>query len=435
MPSRRTVLATVGAVTVADCTALPRFGRTDPDPPTQFLVEPTDWAHPDHDPGNTNVVPGSAAPSSFEPSWDVTFEENLYDPITAPVVADGVLYVVVTGEHPDGEFERLVALDAVTGEERWRHEVVETAFPYPPAVAGETVYWVASADTVLALNAADGSVRWTYDAVNHQPPVLAHGLVLVAGGDRDDPTLEALDPHTGRRYWNRRETDTRWRCLGADVTSVYVTRNPDGDDQRSELLSLDPQSGRTQWSTPRITSRSATIGADYIYASSDRPDARELVAFHKPTREIRWTERRDLQREAEGETVNGQQRVAAVADDTALVHVAFHGYFDDRIEARDPATGAVRWRFTRETGAADDTGDAVVRFGSPIVVGQRVYVPAATDPSDEEIDDETATLHVRELATGAEVARRDLAEPAAAKPVVADGRLYLRTATQLLTHV
>ncbi len=383
------------------------------------LTEPDDWAMPDYDAGNTRSPPGYAAPDDLDTAadWTVEFTEIEPDDVAGPVVADGVAYVALAGRRRGREAERLVALDARTGDERWRVSGPGGRDASPPVVSGETVFWLTSAGELRALHPTDGSTRWTRDVRNHSRQVPAHGLVLTVRGSHSNPRLAAIDPRSGTPYWTRSEGERGWDVLAADDDAFYVRLGAATDDQPVEFHALDPLTGESRWSTSRVESRGATVHAGTVYCSSGRPDARELLAFDTGRRDAEWSEIHDLQRTDDGVTTNGAQNVAAVTDDLLLLHYDFHGATHDRIEARDPDTGDALWTVA-------GTGDDPVLYAPPVVAGNRVYL---VQWRYDDAGDTDSTLRVLDRDGGDELTRLDLPEPTVTAPVVADGRLFLRT--------
>src|SRR5690606_37333629 len=101
----------------------------------------------------------------------------------------------------------LTALDLATGQTRWSVPTGTTQRG-TPALSGDgsTVYVTTGAGaTMLALNAADGSLRWTYSFDGEVPtygsPAVADGTVYVAVGSGSDGSVHAVDGATGDRAW------------------------------------------------------------------------------------------------------------------------------------------------------------------------------------------------------------------------------------------
>jgi outer membrane protein assembly factor BamB len=103
-----------------------------------------------------------------------------------PVVADGVVYIV-TSEVSAGDSAPagLYALDARTGQDRWRHQLATTT---DRAYASQIVYidgtlYLGDGASVLALDAASGQEQWRFktdEEVTAGPT--ASGGVLHFGG-------------------------------------------------------------------------------------------------------------------------------------------------------------------------------------------------------------------------------------------------------------
>jgi eukaryotic-like serine/threonine-protein kinase len=138
--------------------------------------------------------------ATAEVRWSVEDREN---PVTGPVLANGLLYVPYTS----GD---MVAYDPATGDERWRtmaglrdEEGDMNPRPGLPMVAEGVLYTssngFAGANTV-ALDAATGEELWSVPTGDFSAgaPLLFEGVLLV-GSDTGD--LLALDPATGAELW------------------------------------------------------------------------------------------------------------------------------------------------------------------------------------------------------------------------------------------
>lgn len=190
--------------------------------------------------------------------------------LSAPLVVDNVIYVgrnsPVAARHLD---DRLYALDAATGSVRWSYPV-RGAGRGRPAAARDGVY-VATPSTLLAISARSGAELWDASlggALLSCAPVAADDRVYAAAAGGQ---VHCLDPVTG---------DSRWVYpAGAEVTaapaiagdSLYV------GDAAGVLHALDSATGARRWrfstnagpleSSPVVAGNTVYIaGADSLHA-------------------------------------------------------------------------------------------------------------------------------------------------------------------------
>jgi outer membrane protein assembly factor BamB len=250
----------------------------------------------------------------------VTPTEQFVD--LAPVVAEGRVYLATIGEAAGGA-GALYALDAKTGRVHWRFATIEEPwrFPqeaygggswYPPSVVDGTVYWGTAnpypyggsrrhpnggafpgpalyTDTLLALDARTGALRWYDQVTPHDirdydfaiPPVVAGDTVFGAG---KSGLVIAWSRRTHRRLWEaevglhrndrgllpaRRvsvcpgllggvETPMAYAggtlfvpvvdlCMRASRTGYVPLERVDPASGRGALVALDGASGRVRW--------------------------------------------------------------------------------------------------------------------------------------------------------------------------------------------
>ncbi|WP_224333806.1 PQQ-binding-like beta-propeller repeat protein [Haloprofundus halobius] len=126
--------------------------------------------------------------------WNYSFPTG-YDSPSTPAVVDDI--VLVTGG------DRIVALDATTGERRWRF-VVGHEYTGAPATDGKRVY--VGAKNLYALDITDGSEQWR---------IVNHGVRDAVGWEKSVPFMArpvvtddavylragAFDPTDGSRLW------------------------------------------------------------------------------------------------------------------------------------------------------------------------------------------------------------------------------------------
>jgi outer membrane protein assembly factor BamB len=171
--TRRRLLASAAAVGVsgvAGCTG------TDRSPYTPGADGSTDWPVSGGEPGGSAHVPDAAVPrSAARLRWQIDLPVV---PTGQPLVADGRVFV-------DG-WQGTVALDAATGERRWKTTSERT--PTAQVVAGDHVYvGFDDGDThgVRALAASDGSEHWRAETPGH--------VTVLCRSTDDDPTLYVGD--------------------------------------------------------------------------------------------------------------------------------------------------------------------------------------------------------------------------------------------------
>lgn len=172
---------------------------------------------------------------------------------SAPAVADGTVYVGGRYLSDAGDYARLYALDAATGEEKWRFAPnsdggnrVST-----PAVAGGRVYATVTGRGILAFDARSGAVEWELTARRAvgwngvvSSPAVANGVVYATGGTR---RLYAVSAANGEERW-RVDFDEGSAAspVVADGT-VYQPGIEDETDPKPHLDAFDAATGERRW--------------------------------------------------------------------------------------------------------------------------------------------------------------------------------------------
>jgi outer membrane protein assembly factor BamB len=186
--------------------------------------------------------------------------------------------------HAPGARGLVLAWDADTGRELWRHDAaaVETS----PLVVGKLVYFGSWDGTFYALSARTGKVRWTYDASASITSSPAYDSGTVFAGT-DDGHVLALDAQTGKLRWNAASFSRfgRREYFYAAPTIAYgrvYIGNADGT-----LYAFGAKSGRLLW---------AQRAGTYIYTAAAVWDEKVYVgtwdgyfsAFDAGTGDLRW---------------------------------------------------------------------------------------------------------------------------------------------------
>lgn len=186
--------------------------------------------------------------------------------------------------------ERVLCLDAKTGNEIWKHEYeCNYSISYPagprctPAVADGKVYTLGAMGDLFCLDAAKGSVIWSKNlpkAYNAPVPLWGYAghpliyrnlLICMAGGKNS--AVVALDKGTGEEVWKALNTPKLGysppTLIEAGGTTQLLIFHGKG------LNSLNPETGRLYWSVPLVTAFGMAImgprkGGDYLVAGGHR---------------------------------------------------------------------------------------------------------------------------------------------------------------------
>ena len=183
--------------------------------------------------------PAANVQSSPEPEPDYPVGELLWrfkfpsvkDMSSNPTVADGMVYITLWDKS-------LHALDAATGSLVWSYNAGDT-FRSSPAVADGVLYAGSADNHLYALDASTGDLLWSYDTSHsiYAPPVLYDGVVYVGSGTH----IHALDSSTGELLWSK-EIDVHVSFAPLIVAGVmYVSSS------RGYLYALDAATGSTIW--------------------------------------------------------------------------------------------------------------------------------------------------------------------------------------------
>ncbi|MBL7188975.1 MAG: PQQ-like beta-propeller repeat protein [Phycisphaerae bacterium] len=171
----------------------------------------------------------------------------------APLVESDLLIL-----HIGGENACLIALDKITGTEKWRALDDRASYSAPIIIeqAGERVLVCWTGDSVSGLDPATGKLHWRHPftpskmVLNIATPVFENGYLFVSGF-YDGSLLLKVDPHSlaVKKVWRRmgkseRDTDSLHCCISTPIIQgdhIY------GVDSHGELRCLDLLTGDRIW--------------------------------------------------------------------------------------------------------------------------------------------------------------------------------------------
>jgi outer membrane protein assembly factor BamB len=241
---------------------------------------------------------------------------------SAPALKEGAVYVGGTDIGADEYY--LYALDAATGEERWRLQLGGSV-TFPTVVDG-VVYLGSDDNYVYALDSATGKWLWRFkagfegDVVGFSDPAVADGVVYIGGADR---YVYALDASTGELRWRHQVSD-QTPALTVVERVVYVSGWLGG------LRALDSGTGEELWVFGSGMTGPPAVADGIVYVGSSDG----AYALDAATGEERWLFHTD-----------GWFASPVVVEGVVYVTshiIAGNEYY---IYALDAAKGEERWRF------------------------------------------------------------------------------------------
>lgn len=184
----------------------------------------------------------------IESAWQAKLPDPVENP---PVVAQGVIYV---NTNPYSTPMTLDAFNASTGQLLWN---TQTDGISAPIVADGTVY-VTQRLALLALDAATGKSRWSVDTGGYPFPTLANNVLYIATPQNliSHNTLLAVETQTGRLLW---KTDLTIEGIKTDYLSHPLVGNGlaylnmqirNNDTTLFSLAAFHITTGKLAWSRP-----------------------------------------------------------------------------------------------------------------------------------------------------------------------------------------
>ncbi|MCB8883852.1 PQQ-binding-like beta-propeller repeat protein [Acidisoma cellulosilytica] len=361
-----------------------------------------EWAqqggNPAHDPGVSTIGANISQLWSADIGEGTAYRHRIPNP---PVVANGMVFSMSA----DGQVS---AFDLKTGDNIWRAYVRpkgSRSFDVGGGVSydGGLVYAATGFGEVICFDAKNGNIRWRkpLGSPARTAPTVAGNHIYVS---LIDASIVGLDIHDGSTLWSREARNVQTGVLGlpapAVAGSVVVAGFSSGD-----LLTLNTESGEVLWSDnlgatgSGLSQLSAIVGMPVIDQS--RVFAGSLggivVSIDLPTGRRLWE--RDF----------AMDQTPFLAGDWLFTLST-----DQQLAALSATTGQVKWVHQMPPFKNMKKLRNPIYWWGPVVAGDSLFL-ASNDKR----------LAVVNAVTGDVTMMIDLPSPAAAAPIVADGRILV----------
>jgi len=264
-------------------------------------------------------------------------------------VVDGRVYTLFA----DKSHELVVALDAASGKELWRHQLDRKYFDgqgngprSTPTVDDGMVYVLSALGRLAALDAETGKELWSQDlkesfgarpprwGISTSPRVVGNLLLLDVGG-RDGASLVALRKSTGVVAWTAGNDRAGY--------SVPLPITVDGRDlvvffTGTQLVAVSPEDGEELWSLEWKTSYDVNAAApvfvppDRLYVSSGYDTGAALLELSAEGGEVSARE------------VWRSRRMKNQFSSSIYLDGHIYGFDNAILKCLDAATGEEAWK-------------------------------------------------------------------------------------------
>ncbi len=169
--------------------------------------------------------------------WAVDLAEGQWEMpeyVPGPAVSDGTVYVSTS----DGQ---VVAVDAASGDVRWRQQVGAREL-WEPSVADGRVYVTVDGERIVALDATTGEQLWSWDSpggMSTHYATIAEGKLFTSDFSE---VVYAIDLATGTTLWESEP-------IGAVRTSAYRDGTLFVPGRDGQVTALDTSDGSIRWSS------------------------------------------------------------------------------------------------------------------------------------------------------------------------------------------
>ena len=344
---------------------------------------------------------------------------------SSPVLWGDKLFL--TSAEPDDGTRYVLCMSARDGELLWKRDFpsqphrihkFNTLASSTPAVDERRVYCAWSTPqqyTLLAMN-HDGTSAWKVDlgpfVSQHgfaTSPILYEDLVIITNDQDADSFLIALDRASGETRWKSTRERLPAKNAAYSTPCIYQPAGRPAElilcNKMRGVTSYNPLTGEENWQAGVLPARAVSspiVAAGLVFATSGSGAGTNNVVALRP-----------YANGDEPELVYEMQRTGCPYVPSLVAHSDLVFLWSDRGIATciDAASGKIQWR--------ERVGGNY--FGSPVRVGNAVYcISEGGDVVALAASDEFKLL-----------GRSPLGETSRATPAIADGRMFLRSASHV----
>jgi len=319
----------------------------------------------------------------------------------------------------DTERQYVLCFDRSNGREVWRTQLHRGGFmplhgknshaSSTPACDGRYLYIPFMVQGALWLTALDldGKIIWQKKLDDFKSmhgygasPQLYKSMVVVAGDNVNNSFLTAVDRETGESVWHIKRPNYRLGTYASPIVGHVAGRDQLLIHGPYKVFSYDPATGKLLWTCDgpcESTASTISFTKDLVYACGGFPKKRLMCIRADGSGDVTDTHVVWMKK----------GRMAYVPSLLIADGLLYMVEDEGRASCLDAATGEVVWE-TRLDGKFSS---------SPLLAGKRIYVA-----------DEAGIMYVFTSGrTFRLIAKNDLADGGYATPVIAAGRVYLRT--------
>lgn len=304
-------------------------------------------------------------------------------------ISDGVGYVFSS---KGGDDWKLIALELESGEEKWDYSDSDDPDLEDLVIANETIYMVVDSNDrdggsyIIAIDALTGDERWKYETRLEANTVSATDDVVYftafkhGDGDETEGCLFALDAESGRELW-KFEKDMSMEGVVAGDDAVYVQAYDyqyDGDELKhdSHIYAVDAKSGNEKWDYQSDLELTEVALADGVIFVSENggyytdEDVSYLQAVDAGTGQKLW----------KYDHGTGGLQAPIVADGVVYVMGGEEGDEDNRYKyqliALDAKSGSRNWKYDLRGSLG----------GGPIISEGKIFFLNCSEDDDDDCD-------------------------------------------------